>query len=566
MRKRDWLTLSLFSLSLIPLPPTPLSAISEFPSPSSTGRILFLIQQGEHKQAIHLYQQTIAKPQGEHDFEFLHQMGLKILESGSHQEDPESQLLTLFGASVSAHEEAHYILEESLKSRFPQMQVIALEALAHVQNDRADQALLRALGSPSLLVRYEAIRQLCKKKHPQAVIQAESLMYKSPRFLMPLYPPLFAMIEDPQATKILRKLLNQTSGSVRLVTLLSLIKYQRDDLLPQIRSQASHFDCAQQEASAYALGEMQDEQALPKLQALAHSPHSTVALAAQFALYSLGREEAIQAIEAQAEKGDLFAISALGKIADHPRLLIQLLSHKNRQIRFNAAIALLQQNHLHSLSFIQDILLQERDLAFIPFSSPGQTFKAWKIVPSAHQLFNEDQAAYLEQVELKKTLLRKMRELSASHFLLFAHQIFNKQQNELVPYTAELLEDLATKEAIACLKEHHQQLGAPLVRNYCNLALYRLKEPGPYAEQLRQWIKNQNQTEFIRFQAFEPWKWEGNHYSLTPEQSSQLLINAFEALAAHQEREGIDTLLDAIATGHKKNKYALAGLLLRATQ
>lgn len=553
MSLRATLLLLLFSSSL-------------FSFETNQGRILFLIQQNEHRQAIDLYQAR-SKIQGEHDFEFLHQMGIKILESGFHQDDPESQLLTLFGASISAHEEAYYILEESLKSRFPEIQLIALEALARIQNDRADQALLRALGSPSLAVRYEAVRQLCKKKHPQAIIQAESLMYKSPRFLMPIYPPLFAMIEDPQATKILRRLLNQTSGHVRLITLLSLIKYKRDDLLPQIRTQASHFDCSQQEASAYALGEMQDEQAQPKLKTLTRSQHPTVALAAQFALYLLGREEAISIIEEKAGQGDLFAISALGKIPDHPRILIQLLSHKNAQIRFNAGIALLQQNDLTSFPFIQEILLRDqRDLAFTLQPSPGQVFKTWKVTSSASQLFNEDEEAYQQHFELKRSLLKKVRELSAPHFLTLAHQIFNKQQNELVPYTAELLEDLATKEAIACLKEHHQQLGAPLVRNYCNLALYRLKEEGPYGEQLRKWIKNQNKTQFIRFKAFNPWTWEENHYSLTPEQSSQLLISAFEALAAQQEQEGIDTLLEAIATGHEKNKYALAGLLLRATQ
>ncbi len=34
----------------------------------------------------------------------------------------------------------------------------------------------------------------------------------------------------------------------------------------------------------------------------------------------------------------------------------------------------------------------------------------------------------------------------------------------------------------------------------------------------------------------------------------------------YQDMPGIKTLIEAIATGHAKNKYALAGLLLRATE
>ncbi len=327
----------------------------------------------------------------------------------------------------------------------------------------------------------------------------------------------------------------------------------------------SHF--AQQEACAYALGHLKDEQSLPILKRMTLSQYPSVALAAQLALYRLGQEEAVNAIEEAARKEDLFAIAVLGKIPDRPRVLLELVQHPNLQIRFNALIALLHQHHPRALESIDEILIRnKRDLGFTLYHSPGHAFKAWKITPSASELFRDDIEAYEEHLELKISLLQTIQELSEAHFFRLAHQIFLRQQNDLVPILTELLEKSGTQEAVECLKQHQQQLGAPLVRNYCNLALYRLQEPGPYGEQLRQWVKNQSQTQFIRFQSFSPWELGKNPYTLTPEETSKLLIDACEAFAISQDIQGIETLIEAIATGHPKNKYALAGLLLRATQ
>lgn len=531
-----------------------------------TGRLSFLIHQGEHEQALKLYQKTF-QAKGQHDFEVLHQMALGILDNGFKQHDPECQLLALFGAGVSAHEEAYYILEESMKSRYPELQLIALGALAHIQNDRADQIMLRALGSPSALIRFEGVHQLCKKKHPQAVNQTESLMYKTPRAFLAIYPPLFAMIGDVPSTRILRRLLNHPSKSVRLAVYLSIAKYKRDDLLPYIRPQLTQLHFAQQEACAYALGQLKDQQSLAKLEKLTSSSYPTIALAAQIALYRLGQEKALEAIEQAAQKEDLFAIAALGDIPDHPRVLLTLLSHTNLNVRFNALIALVHQHHPKALESINEILIRDkRDLAFTTQSSPGHSLKAWKVTASASQLFKDDFNAYKEHLDLKESLLEDVRHQSEAHFIALAHQIFNNRQNDLVPLIVDLLEDLDTPAAIECLKQHQQQLGAPLIRNYCTLALYRLQEGGSYGEQLRQWVKNQSKTQMIRFEPFSPWELGETPHTLTPEETSQFLIKAFEALAQHQDNQGIETLIEAMATGHAKNKYALAGLLLRATQ
>lgn len=554
---RRWLLLASFQfLSLLPLQSAPFHQ----------GRILFLIQQGEHEKGLKLYQSSYQESK-QHDFDLLHQIGLKILNEGYEQSAPECQLLALFGASVAAHEDAYYILEGSLKNKYPEIQLIALEALGRYQTDRADLALLRALGADTLQVRCEAAHQLCKKKHLQAVNQTESLLYKTPKELWPLYPPLFAMVGDAHSTKILRKLLSDSSKEVRLAVILSIAKYEREDLLPQVRQQAAHHQFAIQEASAQTLGLLQDEEAIPLLEKLVKSHYPTVSLAAQTALYRLGKKEHMQDIENKAKDGDLFAISTLGALSEKPGPLLELIESPNLQIQFNALISLMQQNHPAALKKADQILLRDRrDLAFTSLHSPGKTFKAWKATPSANQLFKDNLAAYQENLNLKESFLTKVKHHSTPHFITLANQIFDGQQNELVPITVELLEELNSEEALNCLKAHHQQLGAPLIRHYCNLALYRLNEKGPYAELLRQWVKTQSKTEFILLKPIDPWEIGEDNYSLRPEENSKLLIEVFEAFASHQDALGIETLIEAIASGHPKNKYALAGLLLRATQ
>ena len=55
-------------------------------------------------------------------------------------------------------------------------------------------------------------------------------------------------------------------------------------------------------------------------------------------------------------------------------------------------------------------------------------------------------------------------------------------------------------------------------------------------------------------------------YDLTPEDNSRLLIETYQSLAEKQADRSIDLLLEAMKDGNPKNRYVLAGLLLRALQ
>ena len=52
-------------------------------------------------------------------------------------------------------------------------------------------------------------------------------------------------------------------------------------------------------------------------------------------------------------------------------------------------------------------------------------------------------------------------------------------------------------------------------------------------------------------------------YQLTPEETSGFLIEALDALSQKREERNIVYLLTLMKDGHPKNRFALAGLLLR---
>lgn len=542
--------------------------ISAAGSATDPNRVLYLMQAGHLDTALNLYRDYTQKL-GRHDFGLVQQMGISLLDQGYHSSDPEIQMLTLFGCGVALDEKVLYILEEGLRSQNPQFQLVSLSFLSRYQHDSADEFLNRALTSNYLPIRLEAVYLLAEKKMPTAVPQIEALMCKVDPEYHSIFPQLFAMAGTADAMRTMRKLLVHPKENVRIATILSAAKYGRDDLLPNIRTLATHHSTAQQEVCAMAFGVMHDETSAAKLEAFANNGAPMVRLAALQALYRLGRKETRLAIEAAAKQGDLFAIYMLADMPGSEDTLATLTTSPNIQVRFNAAISLLQRHDRRCLKSIAEILIKDsRDLVISDIESHGGALSAIKVIPSAQQNLDDGSVAKELSLNMREQILRKALALPESDFLLLANAIFEAKQNDLVPVLVASLETLQSPAAIALLKTQQQRAGAPLIRNYCNLALFRLKEKGPYADNLQAWIALQHKEEIIRFRPIVPVDPKGVSvaYQLTPEETTRLLVDSLEAFAASQESRGIDVLLDAIQKGNGKNKYALAGLLMRASQ
>ncbi|PJD98177.1 MAG: hypothetical protein CK425_00355 [Parachlamydia sp.] len=538
-------------------------------SSSLQKQILYFMQQGNTRESLTLYQKFYEQT-GVHHFELLEQLGLILLDQGSRIKDPEIQLMTMFGAGIAGNDKTLYLLEEGLKSPYPQLQLVCLNLVASSYDDKADDSLLNAMLSSELLVRFEAAFHLAKKKHPQALAHIESLMIKLPDEVHALFPQLLALVGTNEAFMILRKMMSSPNRDTRLAVIHSIAQTGRDDFLPQIRILASHHDIRQQETCAKALGLFKDETAIPLLERLAQSTNLTVALAALQALYNMGDQAAGLKIISIAKRHELFATALLGELKGTETVLKELISNSPHPlIKLNASLALLEKKDRQCIPILADILIHDsRDLAFVKTHSPGQALSYWKIIPSAQHNLAENPVVYELSVSMREEVLAKTLELPEEDFLKIASLIFELEQNDLVPSLVELLENLQTPGAIDLLKKYQQKTGAPLIRNYCNLALYRLKIPGSYAENLKKWISEQQGQELIRFRPFVPWEARTGlaSYHLTPHETSRLLIESFESLARSQNNEGIQVLLEAIKNGNQTNKYALAGLLLRSIQ
>lgn len=531
-------------------------------------RILFLMQSGHFPEAISLYKEYVAAT-GKQNSELLEQIGLFLLNQGTSTNDPEIQLLTIFGAGISFNEKALYILKDGLDSRYPQLQLIALGLLAKFQSDEADLALHRAMTSNFLAIRLEGAFHLLSRKIPNAISQTSALMAKVPPQALPLFPQLFALSGFPEATRLLRKLLAHPNEKVRLAAILSTSKYGRDDVLPAIRILSSHTSTVQQEACAMAFGILKDDASMEKLEAFAQSNSTWLQLAAMQALERLGNTKFRSHLIAWAQKEDIFAINILADIPNSENILADLLNSPNTHVKANAALALLKKKDRRCLAMLGKLLVRDSsDLAIGKISSPGKTLTAYKITPSARQNFKEDSLSSEASLCLREEILLNALELPEQDFLELSKVIFESRQSDLIPTLVDSLQMLNTPTAIHLLKMQQQRAGEPLIRNYCNLALYRMKEPGPYAQLIKKWIANQHQEELIQFRPLSKTKNSEEEFAhqLTPQETSRLLIESFEALTQNQDEEGIDILLNAIQKGNSKNKFALAGLLMRASQ
>jgi HEAT repeat protein len=539
-----------------------------FGAPDLKLQSLFLMQQNKIEESIDRYREY-TESTGRQDFEMLQQMGLTLLQKGIQSIDHPTFLMTLFGAGLSGSTGALEILEHGIDHPDPQTQLLALHFIAKIDDDRTDELLNRAMSSDYLSTRMESAFYLSLRKHPRAVGQIEGLMFRLPPMFRPFFPSLFALIGTTDATLALKRLIEDTDDAVRIESILQVAQLGRDDFLPLLRKRLSYSHIAELEATAFAIGVLKDTASTPKLKKLAGSPNDNVKIAAVLALSRLGDPAYLPYIEELAKKKNLFAINALGSVEGFEDTLASLTGSPDLQVRINAAIALLQRHDPRCLSPLLEILIEDRrDLAFQPFPSIGRTLNVFKAIPLAELKAKDPSVNFTYSLAIREHLLREAIHLPEESFLLLAKTLFMRGQYDLVPSTIALLENLQTDGAKAVLKEGAGKTAFPLIRDYCHLSLYRLKEEGPYEEYINRWVMQQKQADIIRLRPILPWKFrmDQSDHSLTPEETSKLLIDAFFAIASRRNEKSISFLLDAIRSGNPQNRYVLMGLLMRATE
>lgn len=532
--------------------------------------IFYLVQSKELSQAITLYRQY-KEELGRHDFETLQRIAEMVLEQGAKSSESEEQLISLFGLKIAGIETTKEILESGITSRHPEVQLATLQLIGQLQDDRFESLLNKAMSSGFLYTRLEAAYQLAVRKTRNSVGQVESLMHKLPPDMRFFFPQFFALVGSSDAILLLKQLLEDPIQKTRLEAILHSAKSGYEELLPNIRRKATHLNPAEQEACCFALGVLKDTHALPILRNLSLSTHCNVQLAANYSLYLLGEESAKAQIYHLAEEKNIFAIALLGKIIGSEKILTSLLQENHLQIRFNAMLSLLDLKDERCLPYLKEFIVRDsRDFGFQPQMTVGTTFTAWKVVPSMQQHVKHSPYDLISlSLYLKEEILKKSIQLSPDAFIELASFLFDTRQVELIPTLSSLLQNLQTPKAIALLEKHAQRAKTPLIRNYCNLALFQLNKNMSSKQLILEWIYSQQNTQLIQFRPFLPR--EGyfkskTAFELTPEENSQLLISCYQVISNQHTEEGLDVLLTSLQQGHQKNRSLIAGLLIQTLQ
>ncbi|MBM3197776.1 MAG: hypothetical protein FJZ58_00785, partial [Chlamydiae bacterium] len=288
-------------------------------------QILYAAPQGERSKTISLYR-DYQKLLGRHDFEVLQALATLWIEQEARSPSVEKQLLALFAYDLCHLQVPTDLLENGLASTSPQVQRASLALIHKGQEDLADFLLNKAMSSSFLPIRLEAAFHMAHRKSPSVTGQLESLMHRLPAPLHYFFPEFFALIGTSDAVHVLRHLIDDPMPATRVEAILSAARHGRDDLLPSIRAAATHQDYAEQEAAAFALGQLRDSLSTKKLQKLAKSPTTSVQLAACYALYLLGQTQGVQVILQEAKQGNVFAMILLGEIPEQEQTLLPLLS------------------------------------------------------------------------------------------------------------------------------------------------------------------------------------------------------------------------------------------------
>ncbi|MCB1180782.1 MAG: HEAT repeat domain-containing protein [Chlamydiia bacterium] len=546
-------------------------------SPAQKGKILYALHIGETKKALDAYLEGVDETKTQ-DFDLLSEIAKMLIEKGARSSDPETQLLSIFGASIALDSTLLPIFEIGLNSKQMLTQLAALDGLINLHDDEADLLIHQALSSPFLLVRLEAAYKLSAKNDPNIAGHMQALALKVPPPILPLFPQILVQLQYPSATRMLRQLLTDSDVQVRIESIRFIAKEKRDDFLPQIQRQLTSPNRGEQEACALALGQLDDHSSLPSLRQLAKASEIEVRLAALASLVTLGETETIEGIIEIASQKNLFAAVLLGELGNGcgkeriekiVQCLENLLQETDYSIRLNAMLALLKLKRLPKGAPLSEFLIRDaRDLGMIINRSPGRGLAAASVHPSATCLTKRHPGMIAQTQLIKEEILRETLEQSEEVFLETVATIFQHNETTLIPLSVELLCNHKSERALNFLKKMEQKAGAPFIRTYCTLALYYAGEEEGYGKKIITWLDQEKSLPPIRFRedkiASDPDRMTS--YTLSPEETSRLMILALELLLKKESEAGVSALVKMMCHDTSKNKYAIAGLLIKGVE
>jgi hypothetical protein len=531
---------------------------------------LYLISKGDQINGLKKYKEYVSKTQS-HDYKLLREICLMIIEDGIAKGTEQESLLSLIAMEIAGEDVFTHHLGKLLKSNFFPVQAKTLSLLKRIDNDYSDILIKSCLSSSFIMLRLEALSILVQKHNKTALGQVEALMNMVHKQYHPIFVDFYAMAGTKYAVTILKQMLSDGDLNLNLATIAACKNYKIEELIPNLRNCLTHTSSIVREAAADALGAFNDSIAIPKLEKMGLSNQTETKLAAWYALYCMGDKSKKEDIITLAKGGNLFAISLLSHIDGSEKCLHEIYYLDDNDLRINSGISLLEMKDPLCLPVIKDLITLDKDVYYINVTySPGRAFQHLTVTPLSTVKHKEMIPRLIYQtLMIQNSLLAKTIDLPRNKFMEVMDEIFLKKRNSLIPTAISLLENFDDQKSLDYLMEKSKTLGAPFIRTSCHLSLWKSTKNPIHKEAIDSWLKEFGKHQMISFSQNTEKTNKKNSvtgYELTLEERSHLLIQCFLNICISHENAGLDSILEAMITGHEKNRIPLAGVVLKTIQ
>jgi HEAT repeat protein len=534
-------------------------------------QILYLFSKGEQIKGFKKYLEYYEKIK-DHDYKLLREISLMIIEDGIAKGTEEDALLSLIAIEVANEHCFSHHFGKLMQSRFFPVQAKTLSLLKNIETEQSEMIIKSCLSSDFIMLRLEALSILVQKHNETALGQVEALMNMVPKYYHPMFVDFYALAGTKYALSIMKQMISDKDLNLNLATIVAARNYHLEELIPNLRHSLTHTSPIIQEAAASSLGSFHDAYSISKLEALTKSNHEETKLAALFALYTMGQKDRQDEILSLAKKDNLFAISLLSKVEKSEKPLHEIYYSDDNNLRINSAITMLDQKDPLCAPVIKDLITLDTDVYFLDLLySAGRSFTALKMSPLS-TLENLQMLPSMQgrTIMIQNQLLTKCIDLPRNAFMAIIEDIFSKKRNNLIPTAIALLENFDDDDSRAYLIEKTKSLGAPFIRTACHLSLWKSTQNEIHKEAVSAWLKEYGKHEMVSISQKatknEEKKPSLAGYELTLEEKSHLLIQSFLTISGSREKSGLDCILDAMISGHEKNRIPLAGVLLKTIQ
>ncbi|MEG2027729.1 MAG: hypothetical protein RRZ72_02295 [Victivallaceae bacterium] len=515
---------------------------------------------------------------GYHDFRLLRKMSEFILNIGYQTNDPYLKKCCVLGAGISGSSSSLEILSKAAEESDYVLQLLTLSVLNNFTGKTVESILLTASGSPHPIVKMEAIYRLALLRYPYVIDRLRTFLDKIPHSFKPLIGNILIHIENEESNAYIKQLLCDSDPVIRSQIAVLAAENNRDYFLNNVRNLAHGAHPCEREAAAFALGKLQDFSCYEYLKTGLNKKNSYVKIASALALGLLGRDtEVVEILKREiCDNNNPFAVHAFHYFPkEHAeKILLPIFkTTENEEIKFNCAEVLtsLQVLDPAPYEYITEILLsKEHRPFFVPACSPGYSLSYYKMISNSQSLKMLYENSYALNDQIYAKLLKNL--ISAPDSYLSRDtviKLLKTQEEKLNPILMNFIGNRGSIEDLKILEAASELPGIPFTRAYANMLLYKITQDPQKAAVLRNWVKEAvtNTVLLEEKESSSDFKKKPFlKFMVTPEQKTQLLVEALETLVQSKKEEDIALFLEMLSHKENKNFYLLVGLLIKIAE